>query len=173
MNKAIPLCILLATAPSCANASLPERFEDKCSQPSNTIVLEKTKQVNKFGNPIWLLTLPDCRSYKAVVGRASTQKLNRHTANNQSPLPKGEYYVEAIHRGPFSNPEIGGTWFIDVAPMFKTQRSELGIHWDPSFNRNKKEDGTSGCIALTNSEDLDTVVDVVKSYKVEKLIVKD
>lgn len=169
------LLLPLAVLPACANATVSET-EKVCTPDSKTIVLERTKEANKFGNPIWTLTLPNCSTYDTVSGRSSTQELDRNTANNQSPLPKGEYFVGAVNVGPFgpsSNPELGNTFFVDLFPRFETERTDLGIHWDPSFNKDEVEDGTAGCVALTNAEDLKVVTEFIQLNRIDRLEVRN
>jgi hypothetical protein len=70
-----------------------------------------------------------------------------------------------------SNPEVGGR-FLPIQPLFRTGRSALGIHYDPSFEKNNGEDGTEGCIALTNRWELDDLLNYVRTYQPEYLEVK-
>jgi hypothetical protein len=142
-----------------------------CDNLRETMVLFKTDKVNKFGNPLWALMLPDCRAYTAVVGRAHTQNLDRNQSGNQSPLPPGAYRVGQVHDVRGLEPELGNTIFIDLVPNFRTERTDLGIHWDPSFNRDKEKDGTAACIALTNAADLDAVNDAIKRLNIHTLMV--
>ena len=144
----------------------------ECGVASGTLSLKRTSKTNSFGNPVWKLTLPDCQTFEAVSGRGTTQDLDRHTANNESPLPQGKYSVETVHRGPWGNPELGDT-FIDIFPLFETGRTELGIHHDPSFDKNKTDDGTAGCIGLVNNDDLKKLVKALDSQNIRSLIVEN
>ncbi|MEQ8962106.1 MAG: hypothetical protein RLP02_29970 [Coleofasciculus sp. C2-GNP5-27] len=56
-----------------------------------------------------------------------------------------------------------------IQPLFRTGRSELGIHYDPSFEQNNGEDGTEGCIGLTNEWELDQFLYYVRIYQPEYL----
>lgn len=167
---------LLALTSGCVNASESPTKVDitkTCANLRGTMLLSKSDKVNKFGNSIWLLTLPNCKSFKAVTGRANTQKLDRNQSGNHSPLPPGSYRVGRTHDTKGLNSELGGTWFIDLEPNFKTSRSQLGIHWDPSYERSKVDDGTAGCLALTNSEDLDGIEAAIRHDRIHTLIVVD
>jgi hypothetical protein len=137
------------------------------------IKLVPTNRHNKFGNPIYRLeTYVNGQlqnKYDAVTGRAHTQTYDRHIPGRHAPLPDGEYQVIPDILEAW-NPEIGST-FIDIQPMFKTGRSLLGIHYDPSYERTRDEDGTEGCIALTNKRDRDAVNQFVKNYRPTRLLV--
>jgi hypothetical protein len=176
MKKLLTSFAVLTLTSGCVNASeIPSQpdLTKTCANLRNTMLLSKSDKVNKFGNSIWLLTLPNCKSFKAVTGRANTQKLNRNQSGNHSPLPPGSYRVGRTHDTKGLNSELGGTWFIDLEPDFKTDRSQLGIHWDPSYERSKVDDGTAGCVALTNSEDLDSIEAAIRYERIHTLIVVD
>ncbi len=135
---------------------------------------------NRFNNPIYQLTAyrSDTASYEfkldAVTGRWNTQTRNRYQSNTEAPLPDGSYSViPTVVRGTI--PEVGGT----MVPIFpksgfnpRMRRTALGIHWDPSFDKDPKEDGTSGCIGLTNKEDYQHVRDFILKYRPRSLEVK-
>ena len=135
---------------------------------------------NRFNNPIYKLTAYRNRSSQqtfrlnAVSGRSFTQDRNRYQSQTHAPLPDGSYAVVAgIVNGTI--PEVGGTMIpIFPKPGFnpRMRRQALGIHWDPSFNRNRQEDGTSGCIGLTNRNDYRRVRDFVLAYHPRSLEVR-
>lgn len=132
---------------------------------------------NRFNNPIYKLTAYRSRSagqtfrLNAVSGRAFTQSRNRYQTQTHAPLPDGSYSITAgIVNGTI--PEVGGT----MVPIFpkpgfnrRMNRTALGIHWDPSFNQDRKEDGTSGCIGLTTRLDYRRVRDFVLAYRPRSL----
>lgn len=137
------------------------------SQRQDTyMVLTSTGMSNALGNPLYQLRLYAkgelLGAYAAVSGRANTQNLNRHRAGNNAPLPDGRYSVSQTIISA-NNYEVGGR-FLPIQPLFRTGRYDLGIHYDPSFESNNGEDGTEGCIALTNSQDLDQVLNYVLIY---------
>ena len=176
MKKFFSSLVLLALTSGCANAGQPKaqaNITKTCANLRGTMLLSKSDKVNKLGNPIWLLTLPNCKSFKAVTGRAKTQTLDRNQSGNHSPLPPGSNRVGETHSTKGLNPELGGTWFIDLEPNFRTSRTQLGIHWDPSYERSKVDDGTAGCLALTNSQDLDSIEAAIRHNRIHTLIVVD
>jgi hypothetical protein len=135
---------------------------------------------NRFNNPIYKLTGYRNRSsgqtfrLNAVSGRAFTQNRNRYQTQTHAPLPDGSYSVATgtVHG---NIPEVGGTMIpIFPKPGFNSRmnRSALGIHWDPSFNRDRKEDGTSGCVGLTTKQDYRRVRDFVLAYHPRSLEVR-
>ena len=135
---------------------------------------------NRFNNPIYKLTAYRSRStgqifrLNAVSGRAFTQNRNRYQTQTHAPLPDGSYSVAArVVDGTI--PEVGGTMIpIFPKPGFSSRmnRSALGIHWDPSFNQDRKEDGTSGCVGLTTKYDYRRVRDFVLAYHPRSLEVR-
>lgn len=139
------------------------------SQPlssDNYMTLEPTGQINSFGNPLYdlkLFTNGKSTTYKTVSGRFNTQNRNRNLAGTEAPLPNGRYSV-AKHYIAGTHPEVGGR-FLSILPQFSTGRSALGIHYDPSYEKSMKDDGTSGCIALTNRSDLDKVLNYIQTYQ--------
>lgn len=135
---------------------------------SPELTLSRAGIDNKFGNPIWLLSvdLPDgsTEKFTAVTGRAYSQGRDRNVSGLKAPLPAGQYNLGTVHRDGFSSPEIGGYAFIDLNPKFMTGRTDLGIHNDPSFDKDPVEDGTDGCVALTSKEQLVKLVALLKPY---------
>jgi hypothetical protein len=129
---------------------------------------------NKLGNPIYLLELyrngKREKSFSSVSGRAKTQNRNRNLSGSEAPLPDGVYTVSNRLTNGFLA-EVGGK-FLPIYPKFPTGRTALGIHYDPSFDRNNDEDGTSGCIGLTTKADRDFVHNFVLKYKPKTLIVE-
>lgn len=127
---------------------------------------------NRFNNPIYKLSAYRNKTdrvfqFNAVTGRGFSQARNRYQSNTEAPLPDGSYSVASrVVAGTIR--EVGGT----MVPIFpksgfnpRMRRTALGIHWDPSFNKDEKEDGTSGCIGLTNKNDYYRVRDFVFKYR--------
>ena len=132
----------------------------------NYMKLVPTDEVNQMGNPLYELLLfangQQVGSYITVSGRAYTQTRDRDRSGTEAPLPDGRYSLaKRVTRG--SVPEAGDR-FLAIQPQFRTGRTALGIHYDPSFEKNNGEDGTSGCIALTNRDDLSEVLEYVRIY---------
>jgi hypothetical protein len=182
MNKFVPrilLAIVLISAIDRLDRSPSLVFAGETKQTTTTcndclrLVKDTTGRTNNLGNPIYKLEAffngQKVYSLDAIAGRAYTQNRNRHQSGTEAPLPDGNYTI-ASKIVPGSIPEVGET-FIPVYPKFKTGRSALGIHYDPSFNKNNREDGTSGCIGLTNKVDRDAINYFVTQYKPQLLIV--
>lgn len=144
-----------------------------------SIVIERTgEKVQQTGDPIWKVALVDSSgkeldALKALSGRASKQTANRHQGGNKSPLPGGVYSIDTygIERGPFGDPELGYGYWVPITPLFNTGRSALGFHQDPSWGKMNGESGTSGCVGLENPEATAKLVDWIRTYKVNKVIV--
>lgn len=138
------------------------------------LVRDPNKGTNSVGNPIYILETyingELDRRFKTVSGTARSQQADRHIGDNHAPLPDGMYAVSNWIT--FSNiPEVDRT-FISITPKFQTNRTELGIHLDPSFNKPNGYDGTSGCIGMTTDEDRDAINHFVTKYHPNKLLVK-
>ena len=134
---------------------------------------------NRFNNPIYKLTAYRDKTSStfqldAVTGRGFTQTRNRYQSQTESPLPDGSYSIASrVVTGSLA--EVGGT----MVPIFpkpgfdrRMRRSALGIHWDPSFNKDKKEDGTSGCVGLTSKNNYHRVRDFILKYHPRSLEVQ-
>lgn len=148
-------------------------------RPVFSIVIERTgEKVQQTGDPVWKVALVDSSgkeldALKALSGRASKQTANRHQGGNKSPLPDGVYSIDnyGIERGPFSDPELGYGYWVPITPLFNTGRSALGFHQDPSWGKMNGESGTSGCVGLESPEATAKLVDWIRTYKVNKVIV--
>ena len=127
---------------------------------------------NRFNNPIYKLSAYRNNTarifqFNAVTGRGFSQARNRYQSNTEAPLPDGSYSVASrVVAGTIR--EVGGT----MVPIFpkpgfnpRMRRTALGIHWDPSFDKDEKEDGTSGCIGLTNKNEYHRVRDFIFKYR--------
>ncbi len=134
---------------------------------SNYMTLTPTGQENQLKNPIYELRLfangQQVGSFMAVSGRWNTQQKERNRSGTEAPLPDGRYRVAIkTTRGTIAE---AGDRFLPIQPLFKTGRTALGIHVDPSFNKSNGEDGTSGCIGLTNREDLSQLLEYVRNHR--------
>ena len=151
-------------------ASKKKASKKSCSAPTNRssyMTLKRTGRRNRLGNPLYRLCLYAkgklIASYDTVNGRAHTQNRNRHKSGTEAPSPDGRYRLARHHvRG--THPEVGGR-FLRMYPRFRTGRTDLGIHYDPSFEKSKSKDGTAGCIALTNRSDLSKVLKLHRRYR--------
>jgi hypothetical protein len=166
---------LSLTANALTKASTPCR-----SFPCLVLSRDASNPRNRFNNPIYKLTAYRNRNsnrtfrLNAVSGRAFTQQRNRYQSQTHAPLPDGSYSV-ATGTVNGTIPEVGGTMIpIFPKPGFnpRMRRMALGIHWDPSFNQNRQDDGTSGCIGLTNRSDYRRVRDFVLAYHPRSLEVR-
>ncbi len=137
------------------------------------LVRDPSKGTNDNGNPIYTLEAyvggERYQTFSAVSGIASSQQLDRNIGSNHAPLPDGLYRV-SDQIVPGAVPEVGRT-FIGIYPQFQTNRSDLGIHVDPSFNKKNGSDGTSGCIGLTTTTERDAINEFVAKYHPHNLYV--
>lgn len=148
-------------------------------KPVFSIIVERTNEkLDQTGDPIWKVALVDnsgkeLDALKALSGRASKQKANRNQGGNKSPLPGGIYAIDVsgIERGPFGDPELGHGYWVPISPLFNTGRSALGFHQDPSWGKVNGESGTSGCVGLESPEATSKLVNWIRTYQVNKVIV--
>ena len=174
----LPLLVLLILLPLIEKNSIfaaeNKQHSNRINQQCNTCLrLIPSGKLNQQNNPIYLLEIYHQGQLKAtfetVAGRYFTQTRNRHQAGNESPLPDGKYTISR-YSVPGTIAEVGGR-FIPVYPQFRTGRSALGIHYDPSYNKNNGEDGTAGCIGLTTREDFSKLQRFIESNHPQLLIV--
>lgn len=145
------------------------------STATSQLVLSRTQQRLAFtGDPIWNLQLQtpgsDHRNFETVTGRAHRQQADRHRAGTRAPLPPGTYRLGPVETlGPDDPAELGPIW-IGLEPQFPTGRGHLGIHLDPSANRNANS-GTLGCVGLIHRQGMEELASLVKTLKVRTLVV--
>ena len=166
-------CLLFSatTAPACAMelAALPSS--------ESLLVLERTsRQLSRTKDPIWDLRLiaegEQIQRFDAVTGRAHRQMADRHRTGTRAPLPVGRYSLGPIEPlGPGDPAELGPIW-IGIEPLFPTGRGHLGIHLDPSANRNANS-GTLGCVGLVNRADMLQLAELIRRHQVTALVVSE
>ena len=165
----IGLVALLAAAPAWTQELAAT------STTTSQLVLSRTQQRLAFtGDPIWNLQLQtpgsDHRNFETVTGRAHRQQADRHRAGTRAPLPPGTYRLGPVETlGPDDPAELGPIW-IGLEPQFPTGRGHLGIHLDPSANRNANS-GTLGCVGLIHRQGMEELASLVKTRKVRTLVV--
>lgn len=141
-------------------------------------VTRTNRIVEPTRDPIWAVQLVVNGQVKdqmdSLIGRADRQMLNRHTAGNKSPLPPGRYRIDraGIELGPFPDPELGRGYWVPITPLFRTGRSVLGFHQDPSWGKRNGESGTSGCVGLQSPQATKTLVDWVRQFNVQEIVVE-
>ena len=166
-------CLLFSAtaAPACAMelAALPSS--------DSLLVLERTsRQLSRTKDPIWDLRLiaagEQIQRFDAVTGRAHRQTADRHRSGTRAPLPVGRYSLGPIEPlGPGDPAELGPIW-IGIEPLFPTGRGHLGIHLDPSANRNANS-GTLGCVGLVNRGDMLQLAELIRRHQVTALVVTE
>ena len=141
------------------------------------LILERTaRQLSRTNDPIWTLRLETQgehpHQFDAVSGRAHRQQADRHRTGTRAPLPVGRYSLGPVEQlGPKDPAELGPIW-IGIEPQFPTGRGHLGIHLDPSANRNANS-GTLGCVGLIHRDDMVQLADLVQRHKVKALVVRN
>ncbi len=162
-----------------SKSSIDSVSKYQCNSTKNHLFLGNGTAKNKYGNPIYILHLcvggREQKSYEIVTGRSFTQQKNRHQSGTHSPLPNGKYRMSSgltqgtlVEVGKVSGLNVSQP-FLPISPMFGTGRSALGFHVDPSYNKDSKEDGTSGCIGLTTSADFKSLWSDINQYQIRSL----
>ena len=149
------------------------------SIPANESVLvlnRTTRSLARTGDPIWSLRLEapgqPVQRFDAVSGRVHRQNADRHRSGTRAPLPAGRYSLGPVEPlGPSDPRELGPIW-IGIEPQFPTGRGHLGIHLDPSANRNANS-GTLGCVGLIRWDDMQTLAGLVQRRNVRTLLVSE
>ena len=160
--------------PTAKDQKIATRTVNPLNNLGSFMTLTPTGQTNALNNPLYQLRLYAdgklIHSFITVSGRTYTQERNRHQSGTEAPLPDGKYTV-----APASIPGAiaeAGERFLPIQPQFKTRRTALGFHVDPSFEQNNGEDGTAGCIGLVSKEDLNQLLSFVATHKPKYLDVK-
>lgn len=157
--------------------AVPSKIPAPPPVPPEIVVSRTDRVVEGTADPIWSVQLlingRVVDQLDALSGRASRQGANRHTAGNKSPLPIGPYDIGSseISGPPFTDPELGSGYWIPVFPRFRTGRSALGIHHDPSWGRANGESGTSGCIGLRTPQDTARLTGWIRQHGIQRLSV--
>ncbi len=142
-------------------------------------VTRTDRKVERTHDPIWDVELvvngQVLDRMEAVVGRANKQQVNRHIAGTEAPLPPGQYRIDrgGIAGGPYDNPELGSGLWIPVTPLFRTGRSALGFHQDPSWGLLNGESGTSGCVGFRTAEETRRLTEWIRRYSVGTVLVSN
>jgi hypothetical protein len=154
---------------------IKNNIKEKTQTLCNTCVyVSKTNRVNKLQNPILSINIYKnntlIKSFNGVSGRYNTQLLDRHSSGNESPSPNGEYILGIPTKGLIK--ETGGV-FLPYEPQFSTNRSNLGVHIDPSWELNNGEDGTSGCLAVKTLTEYNELVKLIQTNNIKSLIINN
>jgi L,D-transpeptidase catalytic domain len=172
------IALVLTSLLTLTNIPSAQSIEDNGGK--NYLLMRNGTELNALGNPIYMLDIyvggRIKESYKVVTGKADTQNGDRDKPAIKSPLPNGKYKIsQNLEQG--DDPEIGMVLgfnpkqpFIRITQNgFSTDRTDLGIHVDPSYNIDNGKDGTSGCIGLTNSADFAPLWQYITQHKIIEL----
>ena len=186
VRSCLVLKILALLAMSCsaaetdlASASTVPTTSLSTSIPANESVLvlnRTTRPLARTGDPIWSLRLESLgqpvQHVDAVGGRAHRQNADRHRSGIRVLLPAGRYSLGPVEPlGPADPRELGPIW-IGIEPQFPTGRGQLGIHLDPSANRNANS-GTLGCVGLIRWDEMQTLEGLVQRRNVRALVLSE
>lgn len=143
--------------------------------PPLLVVARTSQQLSTTADPLWEVRLvvdgQIAGTLPALIGRADRQSLDRHKAGTKAPLPVGRYEIirSQISGPPFTERELGKGYWIPIEPLFRTGRSYLGIHHDPSWGQRNGESGTSGCIGLQAAGDTYLLSDWIRKFDIKEI----
>lgn len=165
----------LPIAAAALGAALATASPTAAAPSEALLTLERTgRRLPHTGDPIWDLRLEvpgeAVRHFEAVSGRADRQTADRNRMGSEAPLPVGRYAIGTVEPLGSQGPrELGPIW-IGIEPLFSTGRRVLGIHLDPSADRNWNS-GTSGCVGLIRRSDMHTLAALVQRSGARLLVV--
>jgi Bacterial SH3 domain len=138
------------------------------------VVARRTQEILGGGLRVYQARLVDStgkviNSVRAVSGRINNQTPS-HVAGSQAPIPFGIYTFTAPGIVEYKAGEFGEVWS-PVIPIFKTGRSEIGVHYDPSAFKGNSNAGTAGCFATPTIAERDIMTKFIKAHKPTHLIV--
>lgn len=108
---------------------------------------------------------------RLISGRINKQTPS-HIAGSQTPPPFGIYTFDApgwVYEGKDLKAEFGGVWS-PITPIFNTNRSEIGIHYDPSTFKKNYNVGTVGCFATPTVSERDVMTKFIRNYQPKHFI---
>lgn len=117
----------------------------------------KTRLVDRSGNVVDTLRL--------ICGRVNKQTPS-HTPDSQTPPPFGIYTFDTpgwVYEGEDLKPEFGGVWS-PITPSFRTNRSGIGVHYDPSTFKGNYNVGTAGCFATPTVNERDIMTKFIRTH---------
>ncbi|MBF2064290.1 MAG: SH3 domain-containing protein [Calothrix sp. C42_A2020_038] len=103
------------------------------------------------------------KTVRGVSGRANKQTPS-HVQASQAPLPFGVYKFDFPGIVEFKDGEFGGVWS-SMTPTFKTGRTELGVHYDPSALKQNSDSGTAGCFATPTTQERNIMTNFIRSHQ--------
>lgn len=133
------------------------------------VIATRTQDVIGGGLRVYRTELLDSsgkviQTVRGISGRVGKQTPS-HVAGSATPLPFGIYTFDLPGSVDESAPgEFGGAWSA-VTPTFKTERSGIGIHYDPSAFSQDANTGTSGCFATPTKDERDKMTKFIRAYK--------
>ncbi len=134
---------------------------NRTTETINGLRVYKTRLIDSNGKTI--------KTVRAVSGRANKQTPS-HVEGTQTPLPFGIYKFDFPGSVERKDGEFGGVWS-PVTPTFKTGRSEIGIHYDPSALLNNANSGTAGCFATPTVAERETMTSFIRNHKPTHFVV--
>ena len=108
---------------------------------------------------------------RLISGRANYQTPS-NVADSLTPPPFGIYTFDApgwVYQGKDLKTQFGGVWS-PITPIFNTNRSEIGIHYDPSASKGNYNTGTVGCFATPTVKEKDIMTNFIRNQKPKHFI---
>ena len=114
------------------------------------VIATQTKETIGGGLKVYRTQLIDPNGKVINTVRCVSGRVDKQTpvdvAGSQSPIPYGIFTFDKPGIVEAAGGEFGGVWS-PVTPTFRTNRSGMGVHYDPSAFKNNSQTGTAGCLA--------------------------
>jgi hypothetical protein len=111
---------------------------------------------------------------RLISGRVNYQNPS-DVEDSLTPPPFGIYTFDApgwVYKGKDLKAQFGGVWS-PITPTFNTNRSEIGIHYDPSASKGNYNAGTVGCFATPTVKEKDIMTNFIQTHKPKHFIFND
>ena len=143
------------------------------------VVATRTNETVAGGLRVYKTILVDrngktVNTVRLISGRINNQTPS-HVEDSLTPPPFGVYTFDApgwVYKGEDLKAQFGGVWS-PITPIFNTNRSEIGIHYDPSVFSANYNVGTVGCFATPTVKEKDIMTNFIQTEKPKHFIFND
>lgn len=139
------------------------------------VVATQTNETIGGGLKVYRTQLIDAKGKVVNTVRCVSGRVGKQTpvdvAGSQTPIPFGIFTFNKPGSVETAGGEFGGAWS-PVTPTFRTNRSGMGVHYDPSALKNNAQTGTAGCLATPTIEEREIMSNFIRTYKPTHLIVQ-
>ncbi|MEO1372960.1 MAG: SH3 domain-containing protein [Cyanobacteria bacterium J06635_10] len=140
------------------------------------VIATRSRETIGGGLRVYKTRLIDSRGNVVNRVRLISGRVNKQTPsdkpNSQTPPPFGIYTFDTpgwVYEGEDLKAEFGGVWS-PITPRFSTNRSEIGVHYDPSTFKRNHNVGTSGCFATPTANERNIMTKFIRTHKPKHFI---